>query len=168
MQRHVSGLCRQQPVLVDTFFLLPLPFLKSIQLCCRFCVSASSLAKRCWLFQLFWSFFFLDLALSSSLSVISMYCITKNKLQERLMCLPYQTVITENDIGSGAVHTDCQQHQLTPCSHSPGMIDHFNSAAGHVLLYMPCKLVKTPDRPVAIAKRLGLARALQIHTHVQS
>ena len=57
-----------------TFFLEPLPDLKSSQDCCFFCVCLSISWKRCLLLKLFCSFFLRVLVFSSSVSLICTHC----------------------------------------------------------------------------------------------
>ena len=67
-----------------TFFLAPLPFLKSSQDCWRCLVSRSRRWKRSLLFQLFCSFFFLFRVFSSSVSLISSHCAHAPALLQRM------------------------------------------------------------------------------------
>ena len=57
-----------------TFFLAPLPDLKSSQDCCFFCVTLSISWKRCLLLKLFCSFFLRAFVFSSSVSLIATHC----------------------------------------------------------------------------------------------
>ena len=118
-----------------TFFLEPLPDLKSSQDCCFFCVCLSISWKRCLLLKLFCSFFLRALVFSSSVSLICTHCREYTHHTSVFCCFEHESSVrspTSQNLGWRLV---CVHAMLPP------VLDMMRSSQKTVISVLPFSVI---------------------------